>query len=67
MAQDHFKTPPDPKRSYKNNPKSQKNHKVRAKPAKIHKRKVDNWSVGSGAATKNAAHKYCKLNSRGFA
>ena len=34
MAQDHFKTPPDPERGYKNPQKSQKSLKVRAKPAK---------------------------------
>ena len=34
MAQDHFQTPPDPERGYKNTKKSQKSLKVRAKPAK---------------------------------
>ena len=35
MAQDHFWTPPDPKRGYKKSKKSQKSLKVRAKPAKM--------------------------------
>ena len=34
MAQDHFQTPPDPKRDYTNPKKSKKSLKVRAKPAK---------------------------------
>ena len=34
MAHDHFQTPPDPKRGYKNPQKSKKSLKVRAKPAK---------------------------------
>ena len=34
MAPDHFPTPPDPKRGYKNPKKSIKSLKVRAKPAK---------------------------------
>ena len=34
MAQNHFKTPPDPKRGYIRPKKSQKSLKVRAKPAK---------------------------------
>ena len=34
MAQDHFQTPPDPKRVYKRPQKSKKSLKVRAKPAK---------------------------------
>ena len=35
MAQDHFKTPPGPKRGYIRPKKSQKSLKVRAKPAKL--------------------------------
>ena len=35
MAQDHFQTPPDPERGYKNQKKLQKSLKVRAKPAKM--------------------------------
>ena len=35
MAQDHFKTPPGPKRGYIRPKKSQKSLKVRAKPAKF--------------------------------
>ena len=35
MAQDHFKTPPGPKKGYKRPQKSQKSLKVRAKPAKL--------------------------------
>ena len=34
MAQDHFKTPPDPKRGYKRPKNPEKCLKVRAKPAK---------------------------------
>ena len=34
MAQDHFQTPPDPKRSYTNPKKTKKSLKVRTKPAK---------------------------------
>ena len=34
MAHDHFQTPPDPERGYKNPKKSIKSLKVRAKPAK---------------------------------
>ena len=35
MAHDHFQTPPDPERGYKNQKKSKKSLKVRAKPAKV--------------------------------
>ena len=35
VAQDHFQTPPDPKRGYKTSSKIQKRLKVRAKPAKL--------------------------------
>ena len=35
MAQDHFETPPDPKRNHIRPNKSQKSLKVRAKPAKL--------------------------------
>ena len=35
MAHDHFQTPPDPKRGYKNQANLKKSLKVLAKPAKI--------------------------------
>ena len=34
MAQDHFQTPPDPKRGYENKKKVKESPKVSAKPAK---------------------------------
>ena len=45
MAQDHFKTPPGPKRGYIRPKKSQKSLKVRAKPAKARGKGpiVDDW------------------------
>ena len=47
MAQDHFKTPPDPKRGYKRPQKSQKSLKVRAKPAKVSRMGLADYSMAN--------------------
>ena len=41
MAQDHFQTPPDPERGYKNKKKLKQSLKVRAKPAKYDMSSID--------------------------